>query len=185
MVQVQRQLFTVADYHKMGEVGILSPDDRVELINGEIIRMSPVRSPHANCVSVLEELLFEQLIGKVTIRTQNPIAISDSSEPEPDVAVVKYGRRRYSKKYPTSQDVLLIVEVSDSTLKYDRTTKLELYASVGIPEYWIMNIPDGQIEVFRKPGNGDYSEKLVFKNDEDVRALSINFKINVEDIFFD
>lgn len=184
MVQVQRQLFTIKEYHKMAEVGILTPTDRVELINGEIIRMSPIKSPHANSISIIEELLFEQLIKKVTIRTQSPISIPDKSEPEPDIAVVKYGRKRYSKKHPSPADVFLIIEVADSTLKFDSTIKKELYANSRIPEYWIINIPDSQIEVFKSPINGIYTKTLIYKDDELIQAEKIDFKMHVDDIFF-
>lgn len=185
MVQVQRQLFTVKEYHKMAEVGILKPTDRVELINGEIIRMSPIKSPHANSISILEELLFEQLLKKVTIRTQSPISVSDFSEPEPDVAIVKYGRTRYSKKHPSPSDVFLLIEVSDSTLNYDRKTKKKLYAKANIPEYWIINIPDNQIEVFKTPLNGVFTKEFIYRNEEKVKAEKIDFNIAVDDIFFE
>ena len=185
MVQVQRQLFTVAEYYKMAEVGILKPTDKIELINGEIIQMSPIKSPHANTVSVVEELLYEQLIKKVTIRTQSPISISNHSEPEPDIAIVKYGRNRYANSHPNPLDVFLLIEVSDSTLKFDRKTKKKLYAKAEIPEYWIINIPDSQIEVFRKPIDGVYQKELIVKNEETIKAEKIKFKISVSDIFFE
>lgn len=182
---VQRQLFTVKEYYKMAEVGILMPTDRVELINGEIIQTSPIKSPHANSITIIEEILYEQLIKKVTIRTQNPISISNLSEPEPDIAVVKYGRNRYSNQHPKPEDTFLLIEVSDSTLKYDRKIKTQLYAKASIPEYWIINIPDKQIEVFKKPKNGVYTETFIYQDKESIEAEKIKFKISVDDIFFD
>ncbi len=185
MVKVPKQLFTVSEYYKMAEVGILKPTNRVELINGEIIQKSPIKSPHANAISILEELLFEQLIKKVTIRTQSPIRISNISEPEPDFAVVKYGRSRYAKKHPSGIDTFLIMEVSDSTLQYDRKIKKKLYATANIPEYWIINIPDSQIEVFTQPVNGIYTKEKIYKHADSIKATKINFKINVDDVFFE
>lgn len=185
MVQVQRQLFTVEAYYKMAEVGILKPTDRVELINGEIIQMSPIKSPHANSITIIEEILYEQLIKKVTIRTQNPIRISNLSEPEPDIAVVKYSRNRYSNHHPKPEDTFLLIEVSDSILKYDRKTKKQLYAKANIPEYWIINIPNKQIEVFTEPENGVYSKAFIYRDKEVIEANKIQFKISVDDIFFD
>lgn len=185
MVQVQRQLFTVEEYYKMAEVGILKPTDRVELINGEIIQMSPIKSPHASAITTLHELLIEQLFKQVTIRNQHPIRIENHSEPEPDIAVVLHRKDRYKHNHPSPAETLLVIEVSDSTLKYDRKIKKKLYAKATIPEYWIINIPDNQIEVFKKPVNGVYSEELIYKNKETIKADTIDFLISVDDIFFE
>ena len=138
MVQVRRQRFTVKEYYKMAEVGILKPTDKVELINGEIIQMSPTKSPHASAITTLHELLIEQLFKQVTIRNQQPIQINKHSEPEPDIAVVLHRKDRYKYNHPNPSETLLVVEVSDSTLKYDKTVKKLLFAKANIPEYWII-----------------------------------------------
>lgn len=185
MVQLKRQLFTVEEYYKMAEVGILKPTDRVELINGEIIQMSPIKSPHASTITTLEELLIEQLFKKVTIRSQNPIHISKFSEPEPDVAVFKYRKDRYRKAHPTPKETLLVIEVADSSLHYDRQTKTSLYAEALIPEYWIINLQDSQIEVFTSPKNGIYLKEFIYRGEEKIIATTIDFSIGVADIFFE
>jgi len=185
MIEVQRQLFTISEYYKMAEVGILKPTDKVELINGEIIQMSPIKSPHASAITTVHELLTEQLFKKVTIRTQHPIQIDNHSEPEPDIAVVAYRKDRYRANHPVPKDVLLLIEVADSTLRYDRKIKKKLYAASDIPEYWIINIPDSQIEVFKKPRNGRYTQEVIYKDTESISAQKISFKITVTDIFFE
>jgi len=182
-VLVNYHLFTVEQYYKMAEVGILQPSDRVELINGEIIQMSPIKSPHASLVDILAENLFGDLRGKAIVRVQNPISIDKYSEPEPDLVVVKLEKNKYRSGHPQPKDVLLLIEVSDSTLEKDRTMKLELYAKAKISEYWIVNISEKQIEVYRKPSGKKYKEKQIFKKNKVVKCSSIDFKINVKELF--
>jgi len=155
-VQLNRQLFTVADYYKMAEAGILSDEQRYELLNGEIIKMSPQRSPHAFAIDFLSEKFVVALAGKMSIRTQGPINLSNNSEPEPDLAIMKLSDRRYKDRHPNPTEIYLVIEVSDSTLAKDQTIKKKLYADAGIPEYWIVNIPEKQVEIYSNPKKGDY-----------------------------
>lgn len=181
--QVKRQLFTVEDYYKMAEVGILKPTDRVELINGEIIQMSPIKSLHASVVTWLGEELNFQLRGKATVRIQNPIRIDTYSEPEPDIAVVKYKKDKYRNQHPTGEDVYLVIEVADTTLMKDRTIKKQLYAAVGIPEYWIINLKAKQIEVYRQPSGKGYTIEKIAKTGETLAAQGIDFEVEVGEVF--
>ena len=181
-VDLKRQLFTVAEYYKMAEVGIIKPTDRVELINGDIIHMSPIKSTHAGIVDFLVEILVVALHGKFVIKGQNPLRLSNISEPEPDIVVAKFKKDRYTSKHPRPKDVFLLIEVSDSTLETDRRVKSPLYAKAGIPEYWIINIPDKQIEVYRNPKEEKYTTKKVYKKSQKVKCESIDFEIKVSDI---
>lgn len=179
----QRKLFTVEDYHKMADAGILESDDRLELIKGEIIKMTPIKSAHAGIVTFLLEYLIIELHKKYTITGQNPVAFDRYSEPEPDIVVAAYRKDKYRSGHPTPSDVSLIIEVADSSLEYDRSTKKELYAESGIPEYWIVNIPDRQLEIFRQQAGSDYKEKEVFLPGERVACASVSFSLEVKDLF--
>ena len=182
-VLVNYHLFTVEQYYKMAEVGILRPSDRVELINGEIIQISPIKSTHASIVDTLAENLIGDLRGKAIIRVQNPLSIDNHSEPEPDLLVAKLQKNKYRSRHPQPKDVLLLIEVSDSTLEKDRKMKLELYAKAKIAEYWIVNIPEKQIEIYRKPSGKKYKEKSIFRKKEIAKCSTIDFKINVKELF--
>lgn len=155
-VQISKRLLTVSDYHKMAEAGILTEDDRVELIHGEIIEISPIGSLHTSHVKRINKLLNKLLGDQAIISIQDPVAINDYSEPEPDIAILRYRDDFYKEKHPTPSDVFLIIEVADTSLDYDRDTKLKLYANAGIPEFWIVNLEDEQIEVYKTPIRDSY-----------------------------
>ena len=155
-VQFNRHSFTVAEYERMGQVGIFSEDDRVELVNGEIIEMSPIGERHAACVDFLTQFITLRLKRGAIVRIQNPVLLDDYSEPQPDVAILKRRDDFYRHAHPRPEDVLLVIEVSDSTLDFDRKVKVPLYASVGIPEAWVVNLPDERIEVYSDPAGGEY-----------------------------
>jgi len=150
--------FTVSEYHRMAEAGILGEDDRVELINGRLYVMSPIGSQHAACVDRLARLFFTAIgTDEARVRIQNPILIDPASEPEPDVALVE-PKETYAARHPRPDEVLLIVEVSGSTLEFDQTTKLPLYAQAGIPEVWIVALDEDRVHVYRQPKPDRYVE---------------------------
>ena len=155
---VARHPLTVADYHRMGEAGILSEADRVELIEGELVAMSPVGSLHVGTVHALNRLLVRAVGDRGLVSVQSPIRLDDRSEPEPDVAVLRPRADDYRTALPTPPDVLLVIEVSDSTLAYDRTVKAPLYAVHGLPEMWIVDLVGQKVEVHRKPEGGRYTD---------------------------
>ena len=160
--------FTVDDYYAMAEAGILSHDERVELVNGEIIQMSPIGDRHAYSVDELVDLLVYRFRGRARIRCQNPVRIDGRREVQPDIAVLRLRDDLYSSGHPGPADVLLLIEVSDTTLSYDRNVKLPMYAQFDIPETWIVNIPDGVIEIYTGPSDGEYRSRRVFGTDETV-----------------
>jgi len=144
-LHLNRLTIDVEQYYKMAEVGIIRPTDRVELIEGEVLTMSPINSPHASIVNALNEESVLQLAKKATIIVQNPIRINSKTEPEPDLIIAKYRKDKYAKAHPKSSDALLVIEVADSSLQFDKTIKLPIYAKAGIPEYWIVNVEKKQI----------------------------------------
>jgi len=180
---VQRKSFTVEEYHRLAEVGILTDSDRVELINGDIITMSPINSPHGGMVNRLTRTLIKLLGEKNTITVQNPIQIENHSEPEPDLVVAEYREDDYESNHPFPKDIYLIIEVADSTLQKDRTIKYDIYAEAEILEYWIINIPDRQVEIHRQPKNGSYHFKQIISEETEIKASSVGLKLNYSDIF--
>lgn len=180
-VRFAKHWFTASDYERMGEAGILPANERFELIAGEIIKMSPIGKRHAACVDALAELLQEQLQRKVIVRVQNPILLDDFAEPQPDVCLLKRREDFYRDALPTPLDVLLVIEVSDTTLDYDRHFKLPLYAAAGIPEVLIFNLPDEQLEYHAQPANGAYQHTRLFKHDETLTSVAVpDLKISVD-----
>jgi Uma2 family endonuclease len=157
-VQIEKRYFNVTEYYRMTEAGVLSEEDRVELIEGEVIKMSPIGSRHAACVRRLNTLLNRQVSQIAIVSVQSPIRLSDYSEPEPDIALLRPRNDFYSQAHPTADDVLLIIEVADTSVEYDRSVKLPLYARAGIPEAWLVNLPKDVIEVYTKPANGVYQK---------------------------
>ena len=160
------RLFIIEEYYAMAEAGILAPDERVELIDGEIIPMSPMKSGHAASVDSLNHGLTSQLGHRAHVRAQCPVRLDSNTEPEPDIAILKWRDNFYAHAHPGPEDILLIIEVSDTTLNQDRDMKLPMYARFGIPETWIANIRDRQAEVYAQPSNGEYQRSRVVGIDE-------------------
>ena len=157
-VAATRRLFTRAEYHRMGEVGILTRGDRVELIRGEIIKMSPRGRRHRAFIDNLTKLLGARLAGRAIVSVQMPIALADDTEPEPDVQILRRRTVPYKDREAHADDALLLIEVAQTSLAYDRSTKLRLYAAAGIPEYWVVDCVAESIEVHRAPDAGGYRE---------------------------
>ena len=154
---VARRALTVAEYHRMGEAGILTERDRVELIEGELVAMAPIGSEHSGTVNALTYLLVQMVGTRGVVAVQNPVQLDDLTEAEPDFAVLKPRPDFYRKATPRAADVLLLIEVADSSLAYDRAVKRSLYARHGIPEFWIVNLAAGEIEVCRSPSGDGYA----------------------------
>jgi Uma2 family endonuclease len=148
---VTTRRFTTAEYHRMGEVGILHEDDRVELIEGEIVQMAAMGEKHASRIARLNHLFFDTLGRAAVVWVQCPIPLSEHTEPEPDFALLRPRQDFYASGLPGPGDVLLLVEVSDSSLAYDRDTKVPLYARAGIPEVWLVDLERSVVLVYRDP----------------------------------
>ncbi len=165
-VQLLRRKFTVEQFHKMAESGILNEDDRVELIRGEIIEMAAIGTKHAACVNRLSNFLAWKLGNKVIISVQNPVGLDDTSEPQPDVVLLKPREDFYASAHPQPKDVLLVIEVADTTIKYDREVKIPLYAQEGVIEVWLIDINEECVEVYIEPANGIYKKVQKFSRGE-------------------
>lgn len=151
---------TVQDYYRMSEVGIFGPHERVELMEGEIIAMSPIGSLHAAWVNQLARLFIQKTSDEITVHIQNPIRLGDDTEPEPDLALLSPREKPYRKAHPTSKDILLIVEVAESSLVYDRDRKVPLYARYGIPEVWLVDLNSSQLTIYLEPSQDGYRKIL-------------------------
>jgi Uma2 family endonuclease len=181
--QLARRPFTTSEYHRLIEVGILTEDDRVELIAGEVIKMAPIGPRHAACVDRLGEYLRSK-IGKLAIvRSQNPIQLDDYSEPEPDISVLKRRADFYAQKHPSPDDVLIAIEVADTTLESDRSIKLPSYARAGIGEAWLVNLNDDRIEIHTRPSQDVYQEVRIILRGQKVSSTAIpSLKLKSDDV---
>ncbi len=157
----------------MAEAGILTEDDRVELIEGEIVEMSPIGSRHAACVNRLNMLLGSQAGQELIVSVQNPIVVDDYSEPEPDVAVLRMREDYYSRELPSASDVLLVIEVADTSVEIDRTVKIPLYARAGVPLTLLVDLPKELIEVHAEPVNAKYQSTRIFRRGDSVQLETL------------
>jgi len=156
--EVRRHRLTVDDFHRMGEAGILRADERVELIDGEVIDMAPIGSNHAGAVAFLAKSLERAVGDAALVFVQNPLSLAAASEPQPDLMLLKSRADFYRSGHPRPDDVLLIVEVADTTLTYDRDIKVPLYARHGIPEVWLVDLANKRLHVFTSPSDTGYLE---------------------------
>ena len=152
-----RRRFTVAEYYAMAEAGILAPDERVELLDGDVIAMPPINEWHASRVGRFTNTLPAQFQGQAIVWIQNPVRLDDASEPQPDVMLLRWRDDFYEGGHPGPADVLLLIEVSDTTVDYDRSAKLAAYAVAGIPEVWIASRRDRRIESYSDPDGDQYT----------------------------
>lgn len=166
--ETAKKLFTVDEYYRMAEVGILTSEDRVELIGGEIIQMSPIGVPHAGHVKTATQRFTRAFGMRIVVSVQDPVRLSDYNEPVPDIALLKPRDDCYQQKRVLADDVSLIVEVSQTTLAYDRTVKLPLYASARIPEVWIEDLQSNLLLVFRDPVGAVYQTCLTLTREDSV-----------------
>lgn len=178
-----RKIFTVQEYHKMINAGVFAGNSNYELIEGEIVKKMTQGNYHISCINRLNMLFAPLLAGKAIVSVQNAVIIGGISEPEPDVTLLKLRQDFYVAGKATAEDVLLLVEVSDSTVRYDRSVKLRLYAEAEIVEVWLVNLPRQVLEVYTEPENGKY--KIVKKYDKTQTVapkLLPEIKLKVSDI---
>ena len=151
-VEVTKKRFTVDEYYRMAEAGIFGPEDRVELIDGEIIQMSPIGHRHMGCVNRANRLFIESLGRRAVVSPQNPVLLSMWTEPQPDLTVLKTRDDCYDSKKPEYADALFVIEIAETSLSYERDVKVPRYAAAGIPEVWIEDLTRDQLLVYRNPG---------------------------------
>jgi len=178
-----RWRFSVAEYHQLIAAGIFGEDDRVELIGGDLVMMSPIGSKHAGQVNWLTNLLIQKTLGRAVVAVQNPVQLDDISEPQPDLAVLDPRDDFYSRSNPTPADVLLLIEVSDSTAGYDRDVKVRAYARAGIIETWLVDLTAGWLEVYREPSPAGYKLLRKALSGETVSPLAFpDVQIAIDDV---
>jgi hypothetical protein len=170
--EIVRKLFSVDEYDRMAEVGILSEDDRVELIEGEILEMSPIGWRHIACTDRANMLLAPSLLGKAVVRIQGPIRLSDNTKPQPDVILLSPREDFYAVGGPVTRDALLVIEVADSSIRYDRGPKLAIYAKYGVQEVWIEDLNTDTLLVFRDRHSKGYKTSLVLQPGDSVSPLA-------------
>jgi Uma2 family endonuclease len=169
---VRRRRWTRKEYYRAAEAGIFRPDERLELLDGEILeKMSPQNPPHATGIEDAADALGQAFGPGYRVRQQLPLVLTDRSEPEPDVVVARGTRRDYRARHPTAAQTVLVVEIADSSLRLDRSRKLRSYARAGIPEYWIVNLPERQLEVYRDPSGARYRSVIFYTETEAVVPL--------------
>ncbi|WP_233258222.1 Uma2 family endonuclease [[Phormidium] sp. ETS-05] len=172
-VQLLKRKFTIDQYHQMAENGIFAPSDRLELIQGEIIEMSPIGSRHAAWVDRLNQLFNRRLPESTIVRVQNPISLGDNqSEPQPDITILAPRSDFYLNAHPQPQDILLLVEVADTSADYDREVKIPLYAAAGITEVWLLDLGAEIWEVYRQPTAAGYQEMQQLPPGSSIAPLS-------------
>jgi len=172
MAEPLRKLFTVSEYHTMVDAGILREDERVELIEGEIWEMPPIGSPHAGGVNRLTALFTSRLGSRAVVAVQNPAFLSDFSEPQPDLLILRFRDDFYAREHPRPEDILLLIEVADSSLDFDRRIKSNLYARHGIPEVWLQDLKNGALLVHRDPSPQGYRDVKILHRGERLSPLA-------------
>ena len=168
----ERRRFNVAEYYAMADAGILTEKDRVELLDGEIVVMAPIGNRHAFCVDWLNRFWILALAERAIVRIQNPVRLNNSSEPEPDITLLAWRDDFYASAHPGPQDVMLLIEVADSTADSDRDDKLPLYARAGIPEVWIVNLRDRRVETYAESHGDRYGHVRFYGSGESVAPLN-------------
>lgn len=171
MTATQNRLWTVEEYHRMIDAGILTASDRVELLDGRIIQMSPQKPPHAGTTQRACDYFKTQVMGKAHVRMQLPITLS-TSEPEPDIAVVSIDPAAYGDHHPTSSEILLLIEVSYSTFDIDFNEKSLIYARANIADYWILDVMERQVYILRQPTESGYQDIVVLSEDAVIAPLA-------------
>lgn len=170
---IPRHRFTVDDFARLGEAGIFAEDDRVELIDGEIRDMTPIGPPHAWIVNRLLRRLVLQLADRAWVSAQNPLRLDGHTEPQPDLVVARGGEDDYAERHPEAGDVLFVVEVADSSLRYDRAEKMPRYARAGIPEAWLVDVAGRAVTVCTVPGPGGYAREQVFRPGAAIESAAV------------
>ena len=175
--------FSVQDYYRMAETGVLRPGSRVELLEGKINDMSPIGPFHGGIVKRLSRIFNSKAKGRWVVSTQDPLRLDDFSEPQPDIMLLKPAADDYTNRHPRSEDVFLLIEVSDSTIDFDRDEKLPIYGKAGIPEVWIINLNDLAVEIYREPHFTGYGSKIILRAGDEAKPMAFpDVAINVAEL---
>ncbi|MBI2403524.1 MAG: Uma2 family endonuclease [Gemmatimonadetes bacterium] len=183
VMPLTRHRFTVDEYQRMGAAGVFREDDRVELIDGQVVQMTPIGPEHGGCVKDLARLFYLAAGDQVILGIQDPLVLGPYAAPQPDIAVLRPRREGYRTAHPGPADVLLVIEVADTSVRYDRQTKIPLYAAAGIPEAWLVDLPARRIRVYREPGPDGYNSVRTFGPGDTLTPLHLpTVTLRVNDI---
>ena len=181
---IHRHLFTVDEFARMGEAGVFAEDDRVELIDGEIREMTPIGPTHAVVVNLLAELLITRLAGRAYVSIRNPVRLDRHTEPQPDLAVARRRLDAYASRHPEAGDLLLVIEVADSSLRYDRVEKVPRYGGAGIPETWLVDLAAETVAVYTDLGRAGYAREQVRQRGDTIAATGVpELRLHVDEMF--
>ena len=168
----------------MAEAGVFAPDARLELIEGEIVEMAPIGSRHAGAVKTLNRLLVQRAGNGAVVSVQDPVVVADRSVPQPDLALLKPRDDDYSSSHPTAADVLLAIEIADTTLAFDVGTKVPLYARCGIPEVWVFDLNERAMRIYREPSANGYQKSFIVTNEERVQCVALpQVRVSARELF--
>jgi Uma2 family endonuclease len=182
-IELLKRLFTVQEYDRMIAANIFAPQDRLELIRGEIVQMSPIGRRHAAHVRRLNTLFSEKLHQQAIVDIQNPIELDDNSEPQPDVAILRLSPDFYESAHPQPSDILLLIEVADTTVESDRAVKVPLYAENGIAEVWLININAQCVEIYRQPiATGYQSAQIAYRGQAIAMQAFPHIQLTIDEI---
>jgi len=182
VIEPPRRRWTTDEFHKMAEFGILGEDERLELIDGEVIELAPIGPAHRRASLSLYDHMRDAAGSRHYVMHESPISLADGSEPQPDIAVALGSADDYEDRHPSPSDLVLVVEASDTTLAADRSTKMQLYADAGIHEFWIVNLVDGQVEVYRQSSDGRFAPPEIYVSGQTVSLPFASGTIAVADI---
>jgi len=183
LTQANHRLFTVDEYEQMAVAGILREDDRLELVGGEIIEMGAISIPHAACVKTLTHLFIWQLGKRVIVGVQDPIRLDNRSQPQPDVVLLRPRAGFYAQGHPEPEDIILVIGVAETSVKFDREVKIPLYGRAGIEEAWLINLRRKYIEVFRRPAANGYEETMRLRPGDTISPLAFpDLVLNVSEL---
>lgn len=168
-----RHRFSTGEWHRMGEAGLFGEDDRLELLDGEVLTMSPIGPRHAVCVDRLSRLLWQQVGDRAVVRVQNPVGLGRYSEPQPDLALTRPPADAYLRAHPGPSDLLLVVEVADTTFEWDRVHKATLYAGAGVVETWVVDLGGDQVVVLTEPAGGGYRRERLARRGDVVEPVAL------------
>lgn len=178
-----KHLTNLDEWRRLGEANIFPPNARIELIDGEILDMAPIGFNHSGHLNRINKVFARLIPDELITSIQNPLQLGDLSEPEPDFMLLKPNPDFYSSRHPVADDVLLLIEVADSSLAFDQNQKLRLYALHGIPEYWLLNLNDSSLEVYRQPNGEVYAEKTTLRAGSQVTLSQVpDISIQISDI---
>ncbi|MGH2453030.1 MAG: Uma2 family endonuclease [bacterium] len=172
-VELLKRRFTVEEYERMGQAGILSEDDRVELIEGEIIEMAPIGPPHSAVATRLNAVFVGAVGTRALVRVAEPLRLGAYSMPQPDLLLAKPREDYYASGHPQAEDIILVVEIAETTLAYDRGIKVPLYARTGVPEVWLVALPEEMVQVFRQPSTEGYRSVTRLKHGDIVHVQAL------------